>query len=166
MASAAMNGVTVAGGCTTGAIFNWEACLALGALKAFLPSSYYREHGFSPQLSPSHSGVTRGSPSVGLWLHAAWVSGPGLFCTFPAWSRPSARDSGILYPSKTSRIMWPASTNQGCSFPSLSPYPLEIAILEAWVCLKCFSLHSAIQKCRSSRSLKSWGLKRFLYSIV
>lgn len=117
-------------------------------------------------VSPSHSGVTRGSPSVGLWLHAAWVSGPGLFCTFPAWSGPSARVSGILYPSKTSRIMWPASTNQGHSFHSVSPYPLEIAISEAWVCPRCFSLRSAKQKCRSSRSLKSWDLKRFLYSIV
>lgn len=68
MASAAMNGVAVAGRCSAGAVFHGEACLALGAFKAFLPRSYYSENGFSPQPSPIHLGVTWRSQSVGLSL--------------------------------------------------------------------------------------------------
>lgn len=102
--------------------------------------------------------------------YGTWVSGPGLFCTFlldPFQVWGSLASSTL---SKTARIMWPASTNHSHSFHSLSPYPLEIAISEAWVCSQCFffslSLCSTKQKFISSRSLKFWGSKRFLYSIV
>lgn len=138
MASAAMNGVAVVGRCSAGAVFNGEACLALGAFKTFLPTSYYSENGLSPQPSPSHLGVIWGSQLVGLSLMGhGWVdqafSALFLLDPFQVWG--SLASSTL---SKTARIMWPASTNHGHSFHSLSPYPLEIAISEAWVCSQCF----------------------------